>query len=80
MMLQPNLKKIRLQQKAMLKYLRFPSFLVGILLLSAAVFAQSGGVKGKVRDQRGKGIANAQVEVRKDGNVIKSTNSKASFK
>ena len=61
----------------MLKYLRFPSFLVGILLLSAAVFAQSGGVKGKVRDQRGKGIANAQVEVRKDGNVIKSTNSNA---
>lgn len=61
----------------MLKHLQFAASLVGIVLLSAAVFAQTGGVKGKVRDQRGKGIPNALVEVRKDGNVIKSTNANA---
>ncbi len=59
----------------MLKYLKFPAILVGLFLLAPSVFAQSGGLKGKVRDQRGGGIANAQVEARQDGKVVKSANS-----
>lgn len=61
----------------MLKYLKFPAILVGLILLATSGFAQSGGIKGKVRDQRGKGIANAQVEVRRDSKVVKSANSNA---
>lgn len=61
----------------MLKYLKFPVIFVSFILLASSTFAQSGGIKGKVRDQRGKGIAGAQVEVRKDGNVVKSANSNA---
>lgn len=59
----------------MIKYLKAPAILVGLILFASSVFAQSGGVKGKIRDQRGGGIANAQVEVRQDGKVIKSANS-----
>lgn len=59
----------------MFKYLKIPAILVALTLFASSVFAQSGSVKGKVRDQRGGGIANAQVEVRQEGKVVKSANS-----
>lgn len=37
-----------------------------------AVFAQTGGLKGKVRTNNGTGIANASVTVRQDGKDVKS--------
>lgn len=48
------------------------AFLVG----ASAIFAQ-GGVKGKVRSNKGVGIANATVTARQDGKDVKSTRSNA---
>ena len=42
---------------------------------SAVTFAQSGGVKGKVRAPNGKGISNASISVLLDGKEIKSATS-----
>ncbi len=57
--------------------------LVGItaLFLATSVFAQSGGFKGKIRNQGGKGIPNAEIEARQDGKVVKSAraNNKGDF-
>ena len=51
------------------------------LALAAVTFAQSGGVKGKVRATNGKGISRAAISVLLDGKEIKSatTNSKGEF-
>ena len=51
------------------------------LLLSADALAQSGGIKGKVRNMRGSGIPNAVVTVRRDGKEVKTAraDSKGSF-
>lgn len=53
--------------------------LVGItaLFLATSIFAQSGGFKGKIRNQGGKAIAYAEVEARQDGNVVKTARSNA---
>ena len=61
----------------MLKFKILICALIGLFLFAPSVSAQTGGVKGKVRDTRGGGIANAQVEVRKDGKVVKSAKSNA---
>jgi hypothetical protein len=49
--------------------------------LTALTFAQSGGVKGKVRGPNGKGIPNASIAVFQDGKEIKNAtaNSKGEF-
>ncbi len=54
---------------------------VGFAIVPVSIFAQSGGVKGKVRNQRGQGIANTIVTARQDGDEIKSvrTNNKGDF-
>lgn len=47
-----------------------------VLILSAAsVFAQTGGIKGKVRNPKGNGIANATITARQDGKDLKSVKS-----
>ncbi len=56
--------------------------LASYLLLSAVcllptIFAQSGGVKGKVRAPSGKGIPNAAITVRQDGKEVKTSTSDA---
>ena len=48
------------------------------LCLFSAVWAQTGGLKGKVRTNSGNGIANANVTVRKDGKDLKSVNANVS--
>ena len=52
-----------------------------LLLLPAEAAAQSGGIKGRVRTASGKGIANATVTARLDGNDVRSakTDSSGSF-
>jgi 5-hydroxyisourate hydrolase-like protein (transthyretin family) len=47
----------------------------------SSAFAQSGGVKGRVRSNSGSGIANASVTARRDGKDVKSarTDSKGNF-
>jgi hypothetical protein len=49
--------------------------------LAALIFAQSGGVKGKVRAPSGKGIPNASIGVFQDGKEIKNatSNTKGEF-
>lgn len=57
------------------------AILFAVFLFSAAfVFAQT-GFKGKVKDNKGKGIPNAEVTARQDGKDIKSvkTDSKGNF-
>ncbi len=62
----------------MLKFFRSPAALAGIALLFAGLLfapdaaAQSGGIKGKVRNMRGSGIAGATVTVRRDGKDVRS--------
>jgi len=46
-----------------------------LFALSTLTFAQSGGVKGKVRAQSGRGIPNASISVLLDGKEIKSATS-----
>lgn len=64
---------------------RFPKILFiclsAIFALTAAVSAQSGGVKGKVRAPNGKGIPNATITVRLDGKEMKTaaSDSKGEF-
>lgn len=48
---------------------------IGFAMVPATTSAQSGGVKGKVRNQRGQGIANTTVTARQDGQEIKSVRS-----
>ncbi|HMT07653.1 MAG TPA: carboxypeptidase-like regulatory domain-containing protein [Pyrinomonadaceae bacterium] len=45
-----------------------------IFLLSAAAFAQT-GVKGKVRDPNGNGIAKATIDARQEGQTVRTTTS-----
>lgn len=54
--------------------------IIAVFMFSAAVFAQT-GVKGKVKNNKGKGIPNALITARQDGKDIKSVNSdsKGSF-
>ena len=47
------------------------------LLFAASVFAQSGGVKGKVRNQKGDGIGGASVTARLKGEDVKTVNADA---
>ena len=62
----------------MLKFLRSSTALAAFamlfasLLLAADASAQSGGIKGKVRNMRGSGIPNAAVTVRQAGKDIKT--------
>lgn len=52
---------------------RIPALaLVTAVLSLTAIYAQSGGIKGKVRTAGGKGIAGASVTARKDGVDIRS--------
>ena len=50
--------------------------------LTSISFAQSGGVKGKVKAPNGRGIANALITVRQDGKEVRSssTDSKGEFR
>jgi hypothetical protein len=60
-----------------------PFFLACFILAIASVsFAQSGGVKGKVKAPNGRGIANAAITVRQDGKEIasSSTDAKGEFR
>lgn len=50
-------------------------FILGVL--SAAAFAQSGGIKGKVRNNKGDGIAGATITIRQDGKDLKTVRSDA---
>lgn len=58
-----------------------PFVLITLLALSVSVFAQSGGVKGKIRANNGSGIPNATVTARQSGKDIKTvrSDSKGSF-
>jgi hypothetical protein len=53
-----------------------------LFALASFSFAQSGGVKGKVKAPNGKGIANASIVVLKDGKEVRSANtdSKGEFR
>src|SRR5687768_15505912 len=55
---------------------------LAFLALSSVSFAQSGGLKGKVKAPNGRGIANAAITIRQDGKEIKNTtaDSKGEFK
>ena len=47
--------------------------IAGILLLASAAFAQTGGVKGKVKNLNGDGIGGAMVTARLNGQDVKTT-------
>lgn len=47
------------------------------LLFALPAFAQTGGIKGKVKNSSGNGIAGAEVIIRKDGKDLRSTRSDA---
>jgi len=52
--------------------------LIGIAtLMAVSVFAQSGGVKGKVRSNKGSAVSNASVTARQSGKDIKTVRSDA---
>jgi hypothetical protein len=53
------------------------STLLTFFVLASFAFAQSGGVKGKVKAPNGKGIANAAITVRQDGKEVKTSTSDA---
>ncbi len=59
----------------------FSAALVLTTLFAALAFAQTGGVKGKVKNDKGDGIAGAEVTVRQNGKDLKSTkaDSKGNF-
>lgn len=67
----------------MFRIFQFRLFVFAVLMAAAftAAAAQTGGLKGKVRNGRGDGIPNAQVTVRLDGKDLKSVkaNTKGSF-
>lgn len=46
-----------------------------VILSAVSVFAQTGGIKGKVRNPKGNGIANATITARQDGKDLKSVKS-----
>jgi hypothetical protein len=87
MMLRVNLMKTPRLLSPMLNFLRSRTALMAFavlfasLLLSADAFAQSGGIKGKVRNVRGGGIPNAAVTVRQGGKDVKTAraDSKGNF-
>lgn len=54
------------------------AFLALVLIMSAAVFAQAGGLKGKVRTNSGQGIADAVVTITHGGKDIRSARSDSS--
>jgi Carboxypeptidase regulatory-like domain len=56
-----------------MRYILF--FFSTLFAFAALTFAQSGGVKGKVRAPNGKGISNASISVLLDGKEIKSATS-----
>ena len=49
--------------------------LIVMSFAAVSAFAQSGGIKGKVRNNRGGGISNASVTVRQDGKDLKTVRS-----
>src|SRR5690606_12573982 len=51
--------------------------LVSAFALAPAAFAQSGGVKGKIRSSRGSGIPNASVTARQSGKDVKTVRANA---
>lgn len=53
------------------------SIAIFAILLANISFAQSGGVKGKVKAPNGKGIANASIVIKQDGKDVRSTSSDA---
>lgn len=82
MMWQANSETLRLPLKIMarsqftLRFARIAVFSLIVLAFAAvSVFAQSGGIKGKVRNSRGSGISNASVTVRQDGKDLKTVRS-----
>ena len=62
--------------------IKIVSSFLAIFAFATFCFAQSGGVKGKVRAPSGRAIANASITVRQDGKEIKSaaTDSKGEFR
>ena len=48
-----------------------------LIVFASLSFAQSGGVKGKVKAPNGRGIANASITVRQDGKEVKSSSTDA---
>src|SRR5690606_24930609 len=78
MMLRVNLTNTPQPSSPMPNFLRSRTVLAAFavlfasLLFSADSFAQSGGIKGKVRNMRGSGIPNAAVTVRQSGKDIKT--------
>jgi len=51
--------------------------IVAFFALSGLTFAQSGGIKGKVKAPNGRGIANAAITVLQEGKVIRNATSDA---
>lgn len=75
MMLRPNSDAIgRIVQRMHRHKLFFIVLSIGLLLPFAA-FAQSSGVKGRVRDVDYKSIANVEITARVNGKVVRSTKS-----
>lgn len=64
------------------KFVKFPVAALVVLMAAAAAFAQTGGIKGKVKNQNGDGIGGAVVTLRKDGKDLKSgkADAKGEFK
>ena len=61
--------------------MRLISLIIIVCALSLAAFAQSGGVKGKVKNENEKGLSGVEIAVKQDGQTVKSTstNSKGEF-
>jgi hypothetical protein len=55
----------------------FQIALISLVAFTASAFAQSGGVKGKVRSNKGSGIPNATVTARQSGKDIKTAKADA---
>ena len=54
---------------------KFVLLSVVFIISVVSVFAQSGGIKGKVRNPKGNGVANATITARQDGKDLKSAKS-----
>jgi Carboxypeptidase regulatory-like domain len=54
---------------------KFVLLSVVCVLSAVSVFAQSGGIKGKVRNPKGNGVANATITARQDGKDLKTAKS-----
>jgi hypothetical protein len=61
--------------------IRFISLLILMTTVSLTAFAQSGGIKGKVKNEADKGLAGVELKVKVDGKIVKtgSTDSSGEF-